>query len=424
MDPSNFPDIDHRFRDMRDKMNRDREAFFGDSPSTPSSFFNRRESPFSSFRSARPEFEDFQRPPMGFPSEPMMESRKSSAPPPTSSSHDQESIPIRVIHEKPENKHKYTSSHKTADLPSSKPEANASPRVTRAHSEPPKTFNQRLLKTKIPLGNVSEQGEHNLATSASDSSVPHTESPKTSTTSEPTVRHIPIRVEGRDEPVLNNSDNFARKPSDFYPSGVKVERRAQQPPTTLKVDETKKKKESLNEEPTSPLSPIPSDQPIPMGYTEIDSSKDVNGKAEANQEPSSPQPLPPGPIPMACSPDFMQKTSQKSEEAPEAKKDEKLDPCLQQLEKIMGNVRELEKQLQAFKGDKESKEYRYLDEMLTRNLINLDNIDSAGREDVRKKRKESIQSINRCLSVLESKAKNQAEKNNEILSDLAEQSHK
>ena len=50
-----FPNLDHRFRDMRDKMNRDREAFFNDSGSgsgspaaagpTPSSIFGR-ESPF------------------------------------------------------------------------------------------------------------------------------------------------------------------------------------------------------------------------------------------------------------------------------------------------------------------------------------------------------------------------------------------
>ena len=42
-----FPDIDHRFRDMREQMNRDREAFFndgsGNSSGTP--IFGR-ESPF------------------------------------------------------------------------------------------------------------------------------------------------------------------------------------------------------------------------------------------------------------------------------------------------------------------------------------------------------------------------------------------
>ena len=89
------------------------------------------------------------------------------------------------------------------------------------------------------------------------------------------------------------------------------------------------------------------------------------------------------------------------------------------LSKIQANVNDLAKQLEVFQGDKDSKEYRFIDEMLTRNLLALDGIDTAGRDDVRQGRRESIKSINRCLSILESKAKNQAEANNEILSELA-----
>ena len=97
------------------------------------------------------------------------------------------------------------------------------------------------------------------------------------------------------------------------------------------------------------------------------------------------------------------------------------DPCFSKLNEIMENVLDLEKQINAFVGGKDSKDYRFLDEMLTRNLLALDGIETAGRDDVRQQRKESIKSINRCLSILESKAKtNQAEKNNAILSDLAQ----
>merc|ERR1712079_881204 len=105
-----------------------------------------------------------------------------------------------------------------------------------------------------------------------------------------------------------------------------------------------------------------------------------------------------------------------------ANQDKKPDPCLDKLAKIQANVGELVKQLEKFKG---SKDYKYLDEMLTRNLLALDGLNLEGRDDVRQVRKESIKSINRCLSILESKAANvvnadeQAVKNNEILSDLA-----
>merc|ERR1711963_1229917 len=397
-----FPDIDHRFRDMREQMNRDREAFFNDggNSSTPTSSIFGRESPF--FRN-RPSFEEFRSASPGFRSgfvDPMEASRKSSAP-----SAKEESIPIRVVHEKhhPGDKHKYTSHNKTADLPSSN--ENSSPRVTRAHSEPPKPFNQSQkpsLKTKIPLGNLSEHSEHNLSTSASDPSVPSTEQPQKQPQAqaqqppqqnEPAVRHIPIFVEGREKPVLNSEEGI-KKPSDFYPPNVKVERRSQNPPSSLKVNNLK---EPQKQEPTSPLSPIPSDQPIPMGYTETDNA--ING-----QEPTSPQPMPAGPIPMPCGPNFMNKKEasppppppppqQPKQEPSAAKKIDPKDPCLQQLFKIQDNVSDLVNQLDEFKGDKNSKEFKYLDEMLTRNLLALDGIETGGRDDVRQARKESINAI-------------------------------
>jgi len=472
-------------------MNRDRDAFFSD---TPQSLFGR-ESPF--FRQSRPGsgFEDFPIPParttstspanlMGFP-EKMESSRKSSAPTAApssdSNSNQAESIPIRVIHEK----HKYAPGgghSRTADLPTGPnpgatsqrpPEQHGSPRVTRAHSEPPKTFNQRILKTKIPLGNVSEQNENNLSTSASEPSVPRNESPNRGDTisgtprpaasgaprptsasagpnTEPTVRHIPIMVEGREEPLNVGAGAGAagsgKKPSDFYPPNVKVDRRTREqvPPATLKVNNLKNVQ---NQEPTSPLSPIPSDQPIPMGYQQepIDEAsapqaptKIQNGE---NQTDKKPEPVSATPIPMPCSEEYLKpnqdKPSQPEQEASAAsaasndsatlseaaKLKRQEDPCFSKLDKIMENVHDLEKQLKAFQSDKNSKEYKFLDEMLTRNLLALDGIETAGRDDVRQQRKESIKSINRCLSILESKANsNQAEKNNAILSDLAQQS--
>jgi BCL2-associated athanogene 3 len=374
----------------------------------------------------RPSFEDFRAASPGFRTnfpDHMEVPRKSSG-----SSAKDESIPIRVFHEKhnPGEKHKYTSHNKTADLPASNND-NSSPRVTRAHSEPPKHFNQSQrpnLKTKIPLGNLAENSEHNLSTSASDPSVPSTEQPQQhqqqpNEQQQPAVRHIPIFVEGRDKPVINDEAGI-KKPSEFYPSNVKVERRAQNPPTSLNVHNLKDKKQ----EPTSPLSPIPSDQPIPMGYTETDNA--INGQP---QEPTSPQPMPAGPIPMPCSPNFMNKKEASPpppappQRQPQPPKLDPKDPSLQQLFKIQDNVNELVNQLDEFNGDKNSKEFKYLDEMLTRNLIALDEIESGGRPDVRQARKESINAINRCLSVLEAKAKSpDAARNNEILSELATKS--
>lgn len=54
-------------------------------------------------------------------------------------------------------------------------------------------------------------------------------------------------------------------------------------------------------------------------------------------------------------------------------------------------------------GTRQDKEYMYLDEMLTRELIKLDDIETEGRENVRQARKNAIKSIQDTISLLETK---------------------
>jgi len=53
--------------------------------------------------------------------------------------------------------------------------------------------------------------------------------------------------------------------------------------------------------------------------------------------------------------------------------------------------------------DKTSKQYRYLEEMLTRLLLRLDGVDTAGSERIRTMRKDAIVSIQAILDQLELK---------------------
>ena len=55
-------------------------------------------------------------------------------------------------------------------------------------------------------------------------------------------------------------------------------------------------------------------------------------------------------------------------------------------------------------GSRQDKEYIYLDEMLTRELLKLDDIETEGRENVRQARKNTIKSIQDTISLLETKA--------------------
>ena len=75
------------------------------------------------------------------------------------------------------------------------------------------------------------------------------------------------------------------------------------------------------------------------------------------------------------------------------------------LDIIMDNVLYLEEKLEEFRGVKESKEYKFLEVQFTRKLSALDGIDARGREDIKQKRKESINTINRYLGILETKGK-------------------
>ena len=491
-----------------------------------------------------------------------------------SSVNNPDSIPIRVVYTDP--KKKYTSDGRnTTEIPvrtssnlaapNDTTQGENSPRLERAHSEPPKTFNQKLraagnnpgaggwfVPGTIPENSESFDGQgsrnsnpqpqqhhnlsephNNLSTSASAPSVPsHPNRPCTappaapprrsvpsrvtmnnepqpqqnqrSQEETPAVRHIPIFVEGRDEPVFNkkfsNSDlnqrkgsdgkireednSNIRKPSDFYPSGTKkVSRGATNLPN---LDVSQRPTHEL----TSPLSPPTG--PIPMGY-------DPNVSFEPpKDEPTSPQPCPPGPIPMSYIPNSSQqpvndermdqqngspeqnvssdhidstpsqigqqtelgqgsgqnsrktsveqtpkegihivpitiqdedKPSEAKAPASEKKEEPKpVDPALAKLEKVKNEVAELVAKIESYKGSKEDREYKYLDEMLTRHLCTLDSIETGGRDDIRQMRKATINSINRCASMLDARASGKmaaqdAEDNNSVLDALAAKSN-
>lgn len=61
-------------------------------------------------------------------------------------------------------------------------------------------------------------------------------------------------------------------------------------------------------------------------------------------------------------------------------------------------------EVEKFNGKPKDKQYLFLDEMLTRNLLKLDDVETEGKETIRLARKEAINCIQRCISILEAKA--------------------
>lgn len=93
------------------------------------------------------------------------------------------------------------------------------------------------------------------------------------------------------------------------------------------------------------------------------------------------------------------KTNVNSQPAPPKKKE---DPG-QQIQLIMIEAQGLRSQVEKFRGNADSSEYRYLDEMLTTFMLRLDNVDTGGKEDIRQARKSAVIEIQSCITMLESK---------------------
>ena len=76
------------------------------------------------------------------------------------------------------------------------------------------------------------------------------------------------------------------------------------------------------------------------------------------------------------------------------------------IEQVQEAVRDLSSRVEAFKGDTKDREYLCLEESLTQHMLSLDGINANGHEEIRQMRKETITSINLCLSKLEQKLVN------------------
>ncbi|KAH8378807.1 hypothetical protein KR009_001455 [Drosophila setifemur] len=81
---------------------------------------------------------------------------------------------------------------------------------------------------------------------------------------------------------------------------------------------------------------------------------------------------------------------------------------INKIQDIQRDVLELMCKVEQFKGTRQEKEYAYLDEMLTRNLLKLDTIDTNGKDSIRLARKEAIKCIQASINVLEAKAEENA----------------
>lgn len=79
-------------------------------------------------------------------------------------------------------------------------------------------------------------------------------------------------------------------------------------------------------------------------------------------------------------------------------------PSLARVQEVMSRVLLLHEDVDEFVGKKTDKSYRCLEELLTKELLELDSVETGGQETVRQARKEAVRRIQAILDQLERKA--------------------
>lgn len=197
------------------------------------------------------------------------------------------------------------------------------------------------------------------------------------------VRNIPILIEGRDEGSAKPPMQESHPPSDWeHPFGSPSSFRfssAQEPHRDPFFDLPSKMTSHQMPPHQMPPHQVPQNYPPPCGS----SFEHPQETASPPFEEPMPQPAP---------------TAQMEEDL---RPSEPVDRKMEKIAEVRKSVTEYQDQIKKFTGVKTDKEYIYLDEMLTRALLQLDNIDPDGRDDVRQARKTLVKDINDTIVAME-----------------------
>lgn len=199
------------------------------------------------------------------------------------------------------------------------------------------------------------------------------------------VRHIPIFVEGRDEPLINRnietngqqqrptSANDHQLPNSKSSGGIFD--RVKNFPTINRMQAPQQQRSS------SPHRTGPSN------VHRSTSASAAHADSPSRQQPDQSQP------------------QQTPRQEPEKQMPHPDADSILKIQSIQRDVLNLMDQVDRFTGStRKDRQYLYLDEMLTQNLLKLDTIDTEGKENIKQARREAIKCINKCISVLEAKA--------------------
>lgn len=207
----------------------------------------------------------------------------------------------------------------------------------------------------------------------------------------------------------NNFPNDPPKPTTIFdrvkhfPVNLRPTQRNESPGRTIPIT-------VQNESPKSAPQSTPIPRPAPPS-TPSPKPAPQSAPSPRPVAPSTPLPRPvpqstplPKPVPRPAPPS---KPNTQDEVDSAQPLDDKVNGDTSAILKIQGIQKEIQglmDQVENFNGTRKDKNYMYIDEMLTQNLLKLDTIDTDGKEKIKQARREAIKCINTCISVLEAKA--------------------
>ena len=306
--------------------------------------------------------------------------------------------------------------------------------------EPQQRFVSRVEITPQQQQQQQQQQQEQPQSEKSPGPQPQ-QTPQQKTQQQGNVRHIPIFVEGRDKPVIpKNVDDvpfpgqsppppqFQAPPQYQQPPQYQTPPQFQPPPPTFhrpshfnerfgRQNWPSQFEEAFFDQPRwSREGPERPERQFKKDWThgqQPHPQQEKHPQYQQQQHPQYQQPHPQHkqqPQYQQQHPPYQQEKQQPQQppqqkqepETPKPKQTLPKDP-LERVALVQKEVDSLNEQVKNYKGtSRKDKEYIYLDEMLTRELIKLDDIETEGKENVRQSRKNAIKSIQDSINLLES----------------------
>lgn len=231
------------------------------------------------------------------------------------------------------------------------------------------------------------------------------------------VHHIPIFIEGRDEPVSRHETVFEEEPSNLT-------RTSSDASSTGRRSNLSSRSSPRPHDPESPVGSLRKGRSIPITvesqipYRQAKPGASQSSPSQTKTTNATKTTPCTGPfvtkVPVRRSSPTDDDDRKERSATPEPSKVLKKPTALEEIQEINNELSTLKQQVSSFSGEFQDKLYRYLDEMLTRLLIRLDNVEINGDIAIRTARKATVNAVEACASLLEAKAKTPKPANSDV----------